>query len=138
MAVIPNQGSTGGGDAVTLTGSHFTGTTSVLYGTRRAASFTVLSASTTATVTPSGHGPVPVSVTTPGGTGVVGSFYYLPPPSASPPTRLPRPAATRRPSQGSASTPRTRSSSVRRPPPSPSTPTVNSLSPFPRLPPQVR
>ncbi|MFI9726277.1 ice-binding family protein [Streptomyces sp. NPDC052092] len=81
MAVIPNQGSTGGGDAVTLTGTHFTGTTSALYGTRRAASFTVLSDSTTATVTPSGRGAVPVSVTTPGGTGVVGSFYYLPPPS---------------------------------------------------------
>ena len=81
MAVIPNQGSTGGGDAVKLTGSHFTGTTSVLYDSRRAASFTVLSDSTTATVTPSGHGAVPVSVTSAGGTGVVGSFYYLPPPS---------------------------------------------------------
>ena len=89
MAVIPNQGSTGGGDAVTLTGSHFTGTTRVLYGTRQAASFTVLSDSTTATVTPSGHGAVPVSVTTPGGTGVVGCFYYLPPPSF----RLTLPAA---------------------------------------------
>ncbi|MFB7558799.1 IPT/TIG domain-containing protein [Streptomyces brevispora] len=29
MAVSPNQGSTGGGDAVTLTGSRFTGTTLV-------------------------------------------------------------------------------------------------------------
>ncbi|MGW7043618.1 ice-binding family protein [Streptomyces avermitilis] len=81
MAVSPNQGSTGGGDAVTLTGSHFTGTTGVRYGSRQAASFTVVSDTTTATVTPSGHGPVPVSVTTPGGTGVVGTFYYLPPPS---------------------------------------------------------
>ncbi|MGW3624163.1 ice-binding family protein [Streptomyces sp. NPDC000880] len=81
MAVSPNQGSTGGGDAVTLTGSHFTGTTGVHYGSRQAASFTVVSDTTTATITPSGHGPVSVSVTTPGGTGVVGTFFYLPPPS---------------------------------------------------------
>lgn len=81
MAVSPNQGSTGGGDAVTLTGSHFTGTTGVRYASRQAVSCTVLSDTTTETITPSGHGPVPVSVTTPGGTGVVGTFYYLPPPS---------------------------------------------------------
>lgn len=97
MPVAPNQGSTGGGDAVTLTGSHFTGTTSVRYGSRQAASFTVVSDTTTTTITPSGGGAVPVSVTTPGGTGVVGTFYYLPPPpSAS--SRLPRapwPVATR-------------------------------------------
>jgi hypothetical protein len=80
MAVSPDQGSTGGGDAVTLTGSHFTGTTNVRYGSRQAASFMVVSDTTTATITPSGHGPVPVSVTTLGGTGVVGTFYYLPPP----------------------------------------------------------
>lgn len=65
MPVIPNQGSTGGGDAVTLTGVHFTGTTGVRYGTRPAASFAVISDSTTATITPSGLGAVPVSVTTP-------------------------------------------------------------------------
>ncbi|MFJ5221199.1 ice-binding family protein [Streptomyces sp. NPDC088354] len=81
MPVVPNQGSTGGGDAVTLIGVHFTGTTGVRYGARPAASFTVISDTTTATVTPSGVGAVPVSVTTAGGTGVVGSFYYLPPPS---------------------------------------------------------
>ncbi|MFF1651694.1 ice-binding family protein [Streptomyces sp. NPDC058240] len=81
MPVSPNQGSTGGGDAVALTGSHFTGTTAVRYGARKAASFTVVSDTTTATVTPSGNGAAPVSVTTPGGTGVVGTFYYLPPPT---------------------------------------------------------
>ncbi|MFF1962506.1 ice-binding family protein [Streptomyces sp. NPDC058232] len=81
MAVSPNQGSTGGGDAVTLTGSHFTGTTAVRYGSRQARSFTVVSDTTTDTITPSGHGAVPVSVTTAGGTGMVGNFYYLPPPS---------------------------------------------------------
>lgn len=81
MSVSPNQGSTSGGEAVTLTGSRFTGTTSVRYGTRPATSFTVLSDTTTATITPSGNGAVPVSVTTPGGTGVVGTFFYLLPPS---------------------------------------------------------
>jgi hypothetical protein len=81
MPVSPNQGSTGGGDAVTLTGSHFTGTTAVRYGSRQATSFTVVSDTTTDTITPSGHGAVPVSVTTAGGTGIVGTFYYLPPPS---------------------------------------------------------
>lgn len=64
MPVSPNQGSTGGGDAVTLTGSHFTGTTAVRYGSRQATSFTVVSDATTDTITPSGHGAVPVSVTT--------------------------------------------------------------------------
>jgi hypothetical protein len=81
MSVSPNQGSTGGGDAVTLTGSHFTGTTGVRYASRPATSFAVVSDTTTGTVTPSGQGAAPVSVTTPGGTGVVGTFYYLPPPS---------------------------------------------------------
>ncbi|MET9667907.1 ice-binding family protein [Streptomyces sp. NPDC006475] len=81
MPVSPNQGSTGGGDAVTLTGNHFTGTTAVRYGSRPATSFTVVSNTTTDTITPSGHGAVPVSVTTAGGTGIVGTFCYLPPPS---------------------------------------------------------
>lgn len=52
MSVSPNQGSTGGGDAVTLTGSHFTGTTAVRYGSRQATSFTVVSDTTTDTITP--------------------------------------------------------------------------------------
>lgn len=81
MTVSPNQGSTGGGDAVALTGSHFTGTTAVRYGPRQATSFMVVSDTTTNTITPSGSGAVPVSVTTAGGTGTVGSFFYLPPPS---------------------------------------------------------
>ncbi|CAM5257061.1 IPT/TIG domain-containing protein [Streptomyces hirsutus] len=76
---------------MTLTGSHFTGTTSVLYGTRRAGEFDLLlSASTTATVTPSGHGPVPVSVTTPGGTRVVhavSTASHPLPPHRHPPAR---------------------------------------------------
>lgn len=89
MPVSPNQGSTGGGDAVTLTGSHFTGTTAVHYGTRQATSFTVVSDTTTDTITPSGHGAVLVSVTTAGGTGLwAPSSTCRRPPSAS--TRLPQ------------------------------------------------
>lgn len=81
MAVSPNQGSTGGGDAVSLTGNHFTGTTGVRYGPRQAKSFSTLSDTAIDSVTPSGGGAVPVSVSTPGGTGIVGTFYYLPPPA---------------------------------------------------------
>jgi len=81
MPVSPNQGSTGGGDGVVLSGHYFTGTTSVHFGSRQAVSFTVVNDTTIGTVTPAGSGAVPVTVTTPGGTGVIGTFYYLPPPS---------------------------------------------------------
>lgn len=81
MPVSPNQGSTAGGDAVMLTGSRFSGTYAVHYGPRPAAGFTVVNDSTVATITPSGHGPVPVTLTTAGGTGAAGTFFYLPPPS---------------------------------------------------------
>ena len=81
MPVSPNQGSTGGGDAVVLSGHYFTGTTNVHFGPRQAVSFTVVNDTTIDTVTPSGSGAVQVTVTTPGGTGVIGTFYYLPPPT---------------------------------------------------------
>lgn len=96
MPVSPDQGSTGGGDIVTLTGSHFTGASAVHYGLRQAAGFTVVNDSSAATVTPSGRGPAAVTVTTAGGTGFVGTFFYLPrPPSVSFLRRpAPAPAAT--------------------------------------------
>ncbi|MBB4893858.1 hypothetical protein FHS39_002892 [Streptomyces olivoverticillatus] len=81
MTVSPNQGSTGGGDEVVLSGHHFTGTTDVRFGSRRAVGFTVVNDTTIDTVTPAGSGAVQVTVTTPGGTGAIGTFYYLPPPS---------------------------------------------------------
>ncbi|WP_405658528.1 ice-binding family protein [Streptomyces sp. NBC_01166] len=92
MPVSPDQGSTGGGDIVTLTGSHFTGASAVHYGLRQAAGFTVVNDSSAATVTPSGRGPAAVTVTTAGGTGFVGTFFYLPPPSFRlvPPSAGPR------------------------------------------------
>ena len=81
MPVSPNQGSTGGGDEVVLSGHYFTGTTSVHFGSRQAVSFAVVNDATIDTVTPAGSGAVQVTVTTPGGTGVIGTFYYLLPPS---------------------------------------------------------
>ncbi|MFD5032536.1 ice-binding family protein [Streptomyces sp. NPDC058405] len=81
MSLAPNQGSTGGGDEVILSGHHFTGTSDVRFGPRRATSFAVVDDTTTDATTPAGNGAVQVAVTTPGGTGVIGTFYYLPPPS---------------------------------------------------------
>jgi len=81
MPVSPNQGSTGGGDQVTLTGQHFTAPTAVRFGARPARSFAGVNDTTATAVTPSGSGAVPVTLSTAGGTGVVGTFFYLPPPS---------------------------------------------------------
>ena len=72
-----------------LSGHHFTGTAEVGFGSRRADSFTVVDDATIEAVTPAGGGAVQVTVTTPGGTGVIGAFYYLPPPSV----RVAAPAA---------------------------------------------
>jgi hypothetical protein len=55
------------GTPVTITGSGFTGTTSVAFGSGRAASFTVASDSQITTTVPNGAKSGPVRVTTPGG-----------------------------------------------------------------------
>ncbi|MBM4791732.1 IPT/TIG domain-containing protein [Streptomyces sioyaensis] len=75
--VFPNQGSAGGGTLVTLIGSHFSNATAVHFGSRPAAAFAVLDDQTIVAVSPAGSGAVPVTVTTPGGTARIGSFYYL-------------------------------------------------------------
>lgn len=82
MPVSPDQGSTGGGDEVVLSGHFFTGTTNVHFGARQVVRFTVVNDTTIDTVTPAGNGAVQVTVTTPGGTGVVGTFYCRRPPSS--------------------------------------------------------
>nr|QBF51787.1 IPT/TIG domain-containing protein [Streptomyces caniferus] len=74
--VFPNQGSYAGGTLVTIIGTHFSHATAVYFGPRPAASFAVLDDRTIVAVTPSGSGSAPVTVTTPGGTARVGSFYY--------------------------------------------------------------
>jgi hypothetical protein len=51
-SITPNRGSTGGGTITTITGTGFTGTTSVKFGGTAAASFTVLSDTTISATTP--------------------------------------------------------------------------------------
>ncbi|WP_148588551.1 IPT/TIG domain-containing protein [Streptomyces sp. WAC01526] len=78
--VIPDQGPMAGGTTVTLTGHHLANATAVHFGTAQA----VITANTATSVTvtsPAGAGVVPVTVTTAGGTGTLGSFYYMPAPA---------------------------------------------------------
>ncbi|MFI1161478.1 IPT/TIG domain-containing protein [Streptomyces sioyaensis] len=78
--VIPDQGSTAGRATVTVTGHHLANATAVRFGTAQAA--ITANTDTSLTVTgPAGSGVVPVTVTTPGGTGTLGTFYYVPPPA---------------------------------------------------------
>jgi hypothetical protein len=68
--VEPNRGSPGGGTAVTITGTGFTGATAVHFGATSAKSFTMNSAASITAVSPKvkGTGTVDVNVTTPAGT----------------------------------------------------------------------
>jgi hypothetical protein len=77
--VSPTQGPTAGGNTVTLTGSGFTGTTSVHFGAGAAPSFTVVTDNQLTVHPPAGTGTIPVTVTTAGGTssGTI-SYTYLP------------------------------------------------------------
>ncbi|MFF9506459.1 IPT/TIG domain-containing protein [Streptomyces sp. NPDC014724] len=75
--VAPAQGPLAGGNTVTLSGTGFTGATSVHFGANAASSFTVVSPTQlTASVPTGGPGPVAVTVTTPGGTSTQAVFYY--------------------------------------------------------------
>ncbi len=77
MPISPNQGSSGGGTLVTITGSNLSGTTAVRFGTRPATAVTNVSPTTVTAVSPSGSGAVGVTVTTPGGTSNPIPFYYV-------------------------------------------------------------
>jgi hypothetical protein len=67
-AITPNNGPVGGGTGVTITGTNFTGTTAVKFGSNTT-TFTVSSATQIAANSPAGTaGTVDVTVTTPGGT----------------------------------------------------------------------
>ncbi|MGV9993742.1 IPT/TIG domain-containing protein [Streptomyces sp. NPDC003374] len=67
-SVSPSQGPASGGTTVTVTGTGFTGATTVRFGTRTATSFTVDSSTRITAVAPSGTGTVTVTVTTGQGT----------------------------------------------------------------------
>jgi hypothetical protein len=79
-SVAPNGGSPGGGTLVTITGTGFTGATTVMFGTTSATVVSVNGTGTMITVTsPPGTGTVNVMVTAPGGTSATtpaGQFSY--------------------------------------------------------------
>ncbi|MDB1087873.1 IPT/TIG domain-containing protein [Streptomyces sp. ACA25] len=77
MPITPNQGSTGGGTPVSITGSNLSGTTAVRFGTRLATDVVNVSPTEVTAVSPSGTGVVGVTVTTPGGTSNPVPFYYV-------------------------------------------------------------
>ncbi|MFG2627006.1 IPT/TIG domain-containing protein [Streptomyces sp. NPDC048473] len=78
-SLAPAQGPVAGGNSITLSGTGFTGTTSVHFGANATSSFTFVSATQLTAVVPTGGpGPVAVTVTTPGGTSAQAvSYYYL-------------------------------------------------------------
>ncbi|GGK06154.1 hypothetical protein GCM10011583_42280 [Streptomyces camponoticapitis] len=77
MPISPNQGSTGGGTPVTITGTNLSGTTAVTFGTKPATAVTNVSPTQVTAVSPSGAGSVGVTVTTPGGTSNPIPFFYV-------------------------------------------------------------
>ncbi|MFE1171758.1 IPT/TIG domain-containing protein [Streptomyces sp. NPDC058773] len=79
MPISPNQGSTGGGFAATLTGTGLTGATTVRFGSK-AATITATSPTSVSVIAPSGAGVVDATVTTPAGTSTPVPFYYVLPP----------------------------------------------------------
>jgi hypothetical protein len=81
-SISPNQGPTAGGTAVTLTGSNFTGATSVKFGTNQAQFATISDTKITCTA-PAGSGSSAVTVTDPSGTSNSVTYTYLPQPVLS-------------------------------------------------------
>ena len=77
MPISPNQGSTGGGTLVTITGTNLSSTSAVTFGSKPATSVTNVSPTQVTAVAPSGTGTVGVTVTTPGGTSNPVSFFYV-------------------------------------------------------------
>jgi hypothetical protein len=76
MPISPNQGSTGGGTPVTITGTNLSDTTAVKFGSK-SATITSVTPTSVSVVSPSGTGTVAVTVTTPGGTSNPLSFFYV-------------------------------------------------------------
>lgn len=76
MPISPNQGSTGGGTLVTITGTNLSGASAVTFGTKQATITSNTPTQVTA-VSPSGSGVVGVSVKTSGGTSNPLQFFYI-------------------------------------------------------------
>ncbi|AUH41179.1 IPT/TIG domain-containing protein [Streptomyces sp. CMB-StM0423] len=74
--LVPGQGPTSGGTQVVLTGTGFTGATSVHFGAASAA-FTVNNDTQITATAPAGSGSVAVTVTTPGGTSNSITYTYV-------------------------------------------------------------
>ncbi|MEU7241324.1 IPT/TIG domain-containing protein [Streptomyces sparsogenes] len=83
--ITPPSGTTLGGDTITITGSGFTGATSVTLNSSPVAAFTVVDDNTITATTPAhSAGTVQATVTTPLGSGTGGSFTFaVPPPTLS-------------------------------------------------------
>ncbi|GAA1919213.1 hypothetical protein GCM10009716_29990 [Streptomyces sodiiphilus] len=77
MPITPNQGSTGGGTPVSITGTNLSNTSAVRFGTRLATDIVNVSPTEVTAVSPAGSGVAPVTVTTPGGTSNPVPFYYV-------------------------------------------------------------
>ncbi|MFV5696158.1 IPT/TIG domain-containing protein, partial [Flavobacterium sp. LB3P122] len=71
------------GDIVTITGTNFTGATSVKFGTQSATSFTVVNSSTITAVVSSSGESGRIFVTTSGGTADIDNFVFIAPPSCN-------------------------------------------------------
>ena len=70
LSVTPNSGSTAGGQAITITGTNFTGASSVTFGGTAATAVVVVNATTITATTPAhAIGVVDIAVTSFGGTG---------------------------------------------------------------------
>lgn len=84
-SVSPAQGTTAGGQQITISGSGFTGATDVTVGGASANGVTVVSASQITATTPAGAtGSASVEVTTPSGTSTSnGAYVYIVPPTAT-------------------------------------------------------
>jgi hypothetical protein len=84
--VDPGSGPEDGGTGVTITGSGFTGATTVGFGSAPASDVSVVSGTQITAISPAGSGTVDVTVTTPVGTsagGAAAQFSYLPVPTVS-------------------------------------------------------
>jgi hypothetical protein len=79
----PTRGAVAGGDTVTITGSGFTDTTSVKFGSTPVTDYHVDSDSQITATTPPGAGTVNVTVTTRAGSFTGGEFTYVAPPTVT-------------------------------------------------------